>query len=100
MARNTGARFSMKRMQALTKQERQSILAEESQVPAVTSSLAVLDCLKHQIKILEQTVHTRLHHTPVYEQLLTVTDIGTILAQTIALIAPPHTVGQSSCQEN
>jgi transposase len=54
-------------------------------VLAVTSSLAVLDCLKHQIKTLEQSVHKRLHHTPAYEQLLTVPGIGTILAQTITL---------------
>ena len=85
MARNTGARFGVKRIQELTKQELQSLLAEEAQVLAVTSSLAVLDCLKRQIKTLEQTVHRRLHHTPLYEQLLTVAGIGTILAQTIAL---------------
>jgi transposase len=44
-----------------------------------------LDCLRQQIKTLEKTVHTRLNHTPSYEQLLTVQGIGTILAQTIAL---------------
>jgi transposase len=59
--------------------------AAVDQVLAVTSSLAVLDCLSHQIKTLEQTVHKRLKHTPSYEQLLTVDGIGTILAQTIAL---------------
>jgi transposase len=78
LARHTGARFSVKRMQALTKQELQSLLAEEGQVVAVTSSLTVLDCLKCQSKTLEQTVHTRVHHTPLYEQLLTVAGIGTI----------------------
>src|SRR5215471_18034614 len=66
MARNTGARFSVKRIQELTKQEFQSLLAEEPQVQAVASSLAVLDCLRPQIKMLEQTVHKRLHHTPSY----------------------------------
>jgi len=76
MARNTGARFSVKRIQELTKQALQSLLAEEPQVLAVTSSLAVLDCLKHQIKTLEQPVHKRLHHTPSYEQVLTVAGIG------------------------
>jgi transposase len=85
MARNTGARFSVKRIHELTKQALQSMLAEEPQVLAVTSSLVVLDCLRQQIKTLEKTVHTRLHHTPSYEQLLTVQGIGTILAQTIAL---------------
>ena len=85
MARNTGARFSVKRMQELTKQELQSLLTEETQVLAVTSSLVVLDCLQHQINMLEKTVHKRLQHTPSYEQLLTVPGIGTILAHTITL---------------
>src|SRR5919198_80789 len=85
LARNTGARFRVKQIHELTKQELQSVLTEEAQVLAVTSSLVVLDCLKHQIKILEQSVQKRLHHTPSYEQLLTVAGIGTILAQTITL---------------
>src|SRR5215472_16192849 len=85
MARNTGARFSVKRIHELTKKELRSLLAEEPQVLAITSSLAVLDCLQHQIKTLEQPVQKRLHHTPSYEQLLTVGGIGPILAQTIAL---------------
>jgi transposase len=54
-------------------------------VLAVTSSLVVLDCLRQQIKTLEKTVHKHLHHTPSYEQLLTVQGIGAILAQTITL---------------
>src|SRR6266581_1611115 len=85
MARNTGARFSVKQIQELTKQELTTLLAEEPQVLAVTSSLVVLDCLRQQIKMLDKTVHTRLQHTPSYEQLLTVQGIGTILAQTITL---------------
>src|SRR5215471_1420431 len=43
LARNTGARFSGKRMQALTKQERTRLLSEDPQVLAVTRSLVVLD---------------------------------------------------------
>jgi transposase len=68
LARNTGARFSVKRMQELTKQALTTLLAEETQVLAVTRSLMVLDCLRPQIKTLEPTVHKRLHHTPSYEQ--------------------------------
>src|SRR5215831_8232658 len=49
LARNTGSRFSIKRIHELTKQELQSLLTEEAQVLAVTSSLVVLDCLQHQI---------------------------------------------------
>ena len=78
MARNTGGRFSVKHIQELTKQELTTLLTEETQVLAVTSSLVVLDCLQQQIKTLEQTVHQRLHHMPSYEQLLTVPGIGTI----------------------
>jgi transposase len=85
MARKTGARFSVKRMQALTKQDRTTVLAEEAQVLAVTSSLVVWDGLRQQIKTLEKTMPTGLHHTPADEQLLTVPGIGTILAQTIRL---------------
>jgi transposase len=85
LARNTGARFSLKRIHECTKQALEALLPEADQVLAVTSSLAVLDCLSHQIKALEQSVHQRLHHTPTYEQLLTVKGIGPILAQTIAL---------------
>src|SRR5262250_3142791 len=53
LARHTGARVSVKRMHELTQPALQSLLTEEAQVLAVTSSLAVLDCLKHQIKTLE-----------------------------------------------
>jgi transposase len=85
MVRTTGMRLSVKRIRELTKQELESLLPEEPQVLAVTSSLAVLDCLSQQSKTLEQTVHKRLKHTPSYEQLLTVDGIGTILAPTITL---------------
>src|SRR2546422_8505510 len=56
MARNTGTRFSVKRIQELTKQELTTLLAEEPQVLAVTSSLVVLDCLRQQIKMLEKKI--------------------------------------------
>ena len=85
MARHTGARCSVKRLRELTRQDRTTVLADETPVRAVTSSLVVLDCLQQQIKTLEQTVHKRLYHTPSYEPLLTVPGIGTILAQTITL---------------
>jgi transposase len=85
MARNTGIRFSVKRIQELTQQALTTLLPDVTQVLAVTSSLVVLDCLKQQIKTLEKTVQKHLHHTPSYEQVLTVQGIGTILAQTITL---------------
>jgi transposase len=100
LVRNTGARFSIKRIRALTKGELERLLSEADQILAVTSSLMVLDCLSRQIKALEKTVHTRLKHTLAYEQLLTVQGIGTILAQTITLetgaISRFPTVGNSA----
>jgi transposase len=104
MARHTGTRFSVTRIQELTKQELQSLLAEEPQVVAVIRSLAVLDCLKHKIKALEQTVSTHLPHISSYEQLLTVAGIGTILAHMIALVTghirhfPTVGISASSCR--
>jgi transposase len=85
MVRNTGSRFSVKRIRELATTELKHLLPEAYQVLAITSSLAILDCLSQQIKTLEQAVSKRLKHTPSYEQLLTVDGIGTILAQTIAL---------------
>jgi hypothetical protein len=85
MARHTGIRFSVKRMQELTQQALTTWLPDVTQVLAVTSSLVGLDCLKQQIKTLAKTVQQHLHHTPSYEQVLTVQGIGTILAQTITL---------------
>jgi transposase len=61
------------------------MLPEADQVLAVTSSLAVLACLRQQINTLEKAVLKRLKHSPAYEQLLTVAGIGAILAQTIVL---------------
>ena len=85
IVRHTGVRLSAKRLHEFTKAERQGMLPEADQSLAVTSSLAVLDCLRHQLHTFEKAVRQRLKHSPAYEQLLTVDGIGTILAQTIVL---------------
>ena len=54
LVRNTGARFRIKRIHELTQQELQGLLPETAHVLAITSSLAVLDCLRRQIKALER----------------------------------------------
>ena len=98
IVRHTGVRLRAKRLHELTKAELQGMLPEAEQVLAVTSGLAVLDCLRHQIHTLEKAVMQRLKHSPAYEQLLTVDGIGAILAQTIVLetghIGRFPTVGQ------
>lgn len=85
LARNTGVRFSVKQIHEFTKQKLEGLLPEADQVLAVTSRLALLDCLSQQIKTLAKAVTTSLKHTPAYEQLLSADGIGTILAQTIVL---------------
>jgi transposase len=85
MARNTGSRFSAKRLVELTPTDLQGMLPEAEHVLAVTSSLAVVHCLGQQIKTLEKTLNTCLKPTPAYAQLQTVDGIGTTLAQTIVL---------------
>jgi hypothetical protein len=54
------------------------MLPAADQVLAVTSSLAVLDCLRQQMKTLEHAIMKHLKHAPAYEQLLTVDGIGAI----------------------
>ncbi len=100
LTRNTGKRLSVKQIHKLNTQDLESLLPEADQVLAVTSSLAILTCLKHQSTTLEKAVSTRLKHTPAYEQLLRVNGIGEILAQTIVLetgeISRCATVGNSA----
>ena len=54
MVRNTGSRVSVQRLRELTAQELRTLLPDAYQVLAITSSLAVLDCLGQQIKTLER----------------------------------------------
>ena len=79
MVRNTGGAPQYQADSRVAPARLKGFAAEVDQVLAVTSSLAVLDCLSHQIKPLEQTVQKRLKHTPAYTQLLTVDGIGAIL---------------------
>jgi transposase len=100
LARDTGGRFSLKRMHEFTQPALEAWRPEADQLLAVTSSLAVLDCLSHQSKAWAKSVHQRLHHTPAYAQRLTVKGIGPLVAQTIALatgaIRRCPTVGHSA----
>jgi transposase len=85
MARNTGARLRTKRSIELTPSALQGLLSEAAPLLAVTSSLAVVPCLRPQIKTLAKTVTQHQKPTPAYVQLQTVEGIGTIWAQTIVL---------------
>jgi hypothetical protein len=54
IVRHTGVRLSAKRINELTKEDLQGMLPEADQVLAVTSSLALLDCLRQQLQTLEK----------------------------------------------
>jgi len=60
LARNTGARFSGKRIHELTKQDLTTVLADETQVCAVTSSLVVLGDFSKRIPLVSQNVEAGL----------------------------------------
>jgi transposase len=61
------------------------VLPAGPQILAVTSSLAVLDCLGHQSHTREKPVSQGLQSTPAYAQLLRGEGIGPLLAQPIVL---------------
>jgi len=83
LVRNSGSRFGVKEIRNLSEKDLEGLLPESYQILAVSSSLRLMECLRQQIKTLEQAVRKHLKHTPAYAQLLSVTGIGEILAQTI-----------------
>ena len=89
LVRNSGKRFTVKQIYNLNKKDLEGLLPDSHQVLAVMSSLKLLECLRQQIKTLEEAVRKHLKHTPAYEQLLSVNGIGEILAQTIVLETGP-----------
>ena len=89
IVRHTGVRLSAKRLHEVTQEELQGMLPEAAQGLAVTSSLAVLDCLRHQIHPLAQAAMQRLTHLSASAQLLTVDGLGAIVAQTMVLETGP-----------
>jgi hypothetical protein len=64
MARTTGARFNPKRIIELTPSALQGMLPEAAHVLAITSSLAVVHCLRPQSNTLEKTVNQPLKPPP------------------------------------
>src|SRR5215471_19325971 len=64
LARNIGRRFSTKQIHKFIKADLEGLLPEVAQVLAVTSSLALLHCLRQQSTTLAKAVTTSLHHTP------------------------------------
>jgi len=82
----TGTRLSLIRLQQLTPEGVQAFVPfPAEQVQMVETSLAVLQCLEHEIRTIENTVREAGRAQPVYALLQTVPGIGPILTGTILL---------------
>ena len=84
-ARNTGRHLSATGVKRLCGADADEWLPETDQALAVKSSVAVMQCLDAQIKVLEKTVLERVRLRPDFERLKTVDGIGSILGLTIML---------------
>gem|GEM_PF-3346646 len=89
LVRHPGVRFGVKQIPTLSKKARARRLPEAEQGLTVTSSWALLECLRQQMQTLEQAVTKRLTPTPADAPLWSVNGIGPIWAQTIALATGP-----------
>jgi transposase len=83
--RNTGSRLNAYRIKHLSLADLETLLPDCDQALAVSSGLAVINCLAEQIKPVEKRVQAQMRSTPLYKLLQTVPGIGPILAQTILL---------------
>lgn len=85
VVRATAQRLSGNRVKQLTAEEVADLLPEADVALAVTSNLAVMDCLSEQIHELERVIRQRVRPRPELAYLCTVAGIGPILAWTILL---------------
>lgn len=83
--RNTGGSLSSNRIKQLTAADVDGLLPEPELALAVKSNLAVMRCLETQIATITQTVTQRVKLRAEFQDLLTVSGIGQILALTIML---------------
>ena len=83
--RNTGGSISSNRIKQLTAEDIDALLPEPELALAVKSNLAVMRCLETPIAAITQTVTQRVKLRVEFQDLLTVSGIGQILARTIML---------------
>lgn len=84
-ARNTGRPLSANGVKKLTEAEVDAMLPNAELALAVKSSVAVMQCLEAQIKILEKVVLKRVRLRQDFQRLCSVSGIGPILGLTIML---------------
>ena len=85
LTRHTGRAMSGNRIKQLTVADVDGLLPEPELALAVKSNLAVMRCLETQIATMAQTVTQRVKLQAEFNDLLTVSGIGQILALTIML---------------
>jgi len=83
--RNTGRGLSVSGIKRLTDADVDEMLPNADLALAVKSSVAVIQCLDAQIKILEKVILKRVRLRADFKRLLTVPGIGPILGLTIML---------------
>lgn len=87
VTRTTCTSITANRMKTLTPEQVQILLSTAELALAVTSTLAVMQCVADQIAEIEQANKTRISLRPIFLHLLTVAGIGQSLALTIMLEA-------------
>jgi transposase len=87
LTRLTGKCLSLPRLRQLTPEAIPALVSFPEHGQAVTSSLAVLECLEQEIRTIEGTVREAGRTQPGHALLQTVPGIGSILAGTILLEA-------------
>ena len=81
--RNTGGSISSNRIKQLTAEDIDVLLPEPDLALAVKSNLAVMRCLETHIAAMTHTVTQRVKLRAAFQDFLTVSGIGQILARTI-----------------
>ncbi len=85
ITRNTGSSMNSNRIKTLEPQQVDELLADRDLALAVKATVAMVQCAKGQIEILERTVRDRVKLRPEFCFLKTVPGIGQTLALTIML---------------
>jgi transposase len=84
-ARNTGQAWSGNRIKQLTCKEVDTLVVDEHLALAITSHLAVMQCLNAHVHTLDKAIKRPVKLNPAFEPLLSVSGIGEILGVTIRL---------------
>lgn len=85
LARNLGQNVRGQQIKALEPQQLEELDLLPEHKLAIKTNLALLSCVQEQIKMLERELLSQAKLREDYQQLLTITGVGKVLALTIAL---------------